>query len=239
MRSRLTYANVVATLALCLALGGGSAYAAVKLARNSVGSKQIRNHSVALKDLARSITGGAGANGANGLQGPKGDRGPAGPAGAVGAAGAAGQDLSFNGVRLGKLEFHPGDKIYQNSPEIPLGKVGTTDIVARCFTSNKIVYSQISLRRPGTATGNVLVYGGTDANGYKILKPGVTYDVDYNTSPGTPPANQWAVTVADPNDGRTSDVRGLVYRQYAAAPLVAPAADGCVLPQPQVEDVTR
>ena len=43
---RLTYANVVATLALFLVLSGGAAYAATKLAKNSVGTKQIKNNSI-------------------------------------------------------------------------------------------------------------------------------------------------------------------------------------------------
>ncbi|MEA2448179.1 MAG: hypothetical protein QOG63_111 [Thermoleophilaceae bacterium] len=41
VRSGLTYANVTATLALFIALGGG-AYAAFKLPSNSVGAKQIK-----------------------------------------------------------------------------------------------------------------------------------------------------------------------------------------------------
>src|SRR5262249_20222820 len=45
IRTRLSYANVVATLALLLALGGVS-YAATKLPKNSVGTKQIKNGSV-------------------------------------------------------------------------------------------------------------------------------------------------------------------------------------------------
>jgi len=40
VRGRVTYANVVATLALFLALGGG-AYAAFKLPANSVGTRQL------------------------------------------------------------------------------------------------------------------------------------------------------------------------------------------------------
>jgi hypothetical protein len=44
-RPRLTYANVVATLALFLALGGG-AYAATALPKNSVGRRQIKNNAV-------------------------------------------------------------------------------------------------------------------------------------------------------------------------------------------------
>ena len=48
---RLSYANVVATLALFIALGGSS-YAALKLPRNSVGSAQIRSGAVHSSDVA-------------------------------------------------------------------------------------------------------------------------------------------------------------------------------------------
>lgn len=53
LRPRLTYANVVATLALVLALGGGTVYAAVKLGKNEVKSKNIANGAVKGKDLAK------------------------------------------------------------------------------------------------------------------------------------------------------------------------------------------
>ena len=48
----LTYSNVVATLALFLALGGG-AYAAVKLPSNSVSTKQIKTGAVRASDLGK------------------------------------------------------------------------------------------------------------------------------------------------------------------------------------------
>src|SRR3954471_14648828 len=51
MRPRLSYANVVATIALFVALGGSS-YAALKLPRNSVGSAQIRTSAVHSSDVA-------------------------------------------------------------------------------------------------------------------------------------------------------------------------------------------
>jgi hypothetical protein len=86
IRERLTYGNVVATLALFIALGGTS-YALAALPRNSVGSEQIRPRAVAKPDLrqgavvSRSLRDGAvavkdlsrGARGA--LAGPKGERG--------------------------------------------------------------------------------------------------------------------------------------------------------------------
>jgi hypothetical protein len=91
VRARLNYANVMATVAVFLALGGG-AYAVTKLPKNSVGSKQIRNGQVKTRDLGKGsvtpakIRGGLPAGG-NGAAGPP---GPAGPAGADGAAGRDG-----------------------------------------------------------------------------------------------------------------------------------------------------
>lgn len=47
LREKLTYANVVATLALVIAVAGGSALAATRvLPKNSVGTRQIRNHAI-------------------------------------------------------------------------------------------------------------------------------------------------------------------------------------------------
>ncbi len=58
IRRRLTYANVIATLALFIAIGGASALAASKLAKNSVGTKQIKNGSVTgIKIKKGTITG--------------------------------------------------------------------------------------------------------------------------------------------------------------------------------------
>jgi hypothetical protein len=53
LRSVLTYSNVVATLALFLAIGGGMAYAASHLGRNSVKSKNIAAHAVKTRNIAK------------------------------------------------------------------------------------------------------------------------------------------------------------------------------------------
>lgn len=65
LTQRLSYANVVATIALVAALGTGGAYAATQLARHSVGPKQLRkgavtsralkNGGVATRDLSASV----------------------------------------------------------------------------------------------------------------------------------------------------------------------------------------
>jgi collagen triple helix repeat protein len=101
IRSHLTYANVIATIALFVALGGG-AYAAVKLPANSVGTKQIKDKALTPKKLnastisllkGRGEQGPTGDTGEQGPAGPKGDtgaQGPAGPKGDTGAQGPAG-----------------------------------------------------------------------------------------------------------------------------------------------------
>jgi hypothetical protein len=85
LRLKFTYANVMATIAVFIALGGVS-YAAVKLPKNSVGSKQLRKNavtgakikagSVAGSDLATSVRSQLARTGAAGPQGQTGARGP-------------------------------------------------------------------------------------------------------------------------------------------------------------------
>lgn len=93
LRHRLTYANVTATLALSIALGGTS-YAAVQLPRNSVGEKQLRASSVGSSEVrdrglqVRDLSGAARAS-------LRGERGPAGPQGAPGASAGATLGLTY------------------------------------------------------------------------------------------------------------------------------------------------
>ena len=100
VRSHLTYANVMATIAVFIALGGVS-YAAIKLPKNSVGSAQlksnavtgakVKNGSLSASDLnATSRSSLTGKPGPQGPAGPKGDSGGPGSAGTNGTPGASG-----------------------------------------------------------------------------------------------------------------------------------------------------
>src|SRR4051794_7950865 len=121
MRSRLTYANVVATIALFIALGGG-ATAAVLITGKSVkdGSltgRDIKNNSVASVDvkdgdlLAKDFKA---AQLPAGTQGPKGDQGSKGDKGDPGLNGSKGD------------QGLPGNK----GDRGPAGDVGTVRTVA-------------------------------------------------------------------------------------------------------------
>jgi hypothetical protein len=82
--SKLTYANVISTLCLFLLLGGG-AYAALKLPKNSVGTKQIKKNAV---NSAKVQNGSLLAEDFKADQLPAGKQGPPGPPGPKGDAGA-------------------------------------------------------------------------------------------------------------------------------------------------------
>jgi hypothetical protein len=58
IRSKLTYANVVATIAVFIALGGG-AYAATALRANSVGTAQLKNRAVTGRKIAKNAIDGS------------------------------------------------------------------------------------------------------------------------------------------------------------------------------------
>jgi hypothetical protein len=91
--SRTTYANVVATLALLMAASAGGAYAASQLPKDSVRSKQVKDHSLTAQDFKV----GQLAAGAPGVAGPAGPAGPRGPQGEKGTAGPAGPSVVTSG----------------------------------------------------------------------------------------------------------------------------------------------
>jgi hypothetical protein len=106
-RSKLTYANVMSSIAVFLVVAGGTAFAATEmLPTNSVGMKQIKKEAVTPAKLSKASKatltgpkGATGSNGAAGAQGPKGDRGE------KGETGAAGSSLAYARVEeTGKID---------------------------------------------------------------------------------------------------------------------------------------
>lgn len=82
IRGSLTYSNVMVTILALLVLGGGTAYAASHLGKETVGSRQLKKGAVTPAKLSpasvATLVGPKGSTGATGPQGPKGDSGPSG-----------------------------------------------------------------------------------------------------------------------------------------------------------------
>jgi hypothetical protein len=148
MHSSLTYANVMATVALFVALGGG-AYAATALPADSVGAKQLKNMAVtpakvAPKTIAvfkgkkgdKGDPGRPGPQGIPGLNGVRGDTGPIGPSNAYFAS-SSGTQASLSVPAGDYIVFGQGD--FENAGAAsatgqctlagPGGAVGGTDSV--------------------------------------------------------------------------------------------------------------
>jgi hypothetical protein len=126
LRPRLSYANVIATIALFVALGGG-AYAATQLPKNSVGAKQLRKgavNSAKVKDaslMSKDFKAGqlpAGPTGARGAEGP---RGLEGARGATGQTGARGPSNAYVDSTAGQITISSAPGTLAATLAVPAG----------------------------------------------------------------------------------------------------------------------
>lgn len=155
----LTYANVVSTLCLFLLLGGGAAFAATQLPKNSVGAKQIRKGAVtqakiskAAQAALRGQTGEPGQRGATGARGETGLRGPVGP--------TEGQSLGEDMI---------------GAPELSFSKTVTTATSGKLYAFAHFDQAEVSCSAPGPVevalfVNGVLVPGTTWGMGSEIFK---------------------------------------------------------------------
>ncbi|MBS1881683.1 MAG: collagen-like protein [Actinobacteria bacterium] len=152
IQGRLTYANVVSTLALFLVLAGGSAFAASKLGANSVKTRQIKNGAVtaakikngAVTPIKLSSASKAALSGPPGAAGPTGPRGEQGPQGPKGERGPGALSL----------------EVAASSSVTTVGTFGGIEVKAACSTGS---FSEIILQT-GNGTGRFEVFGTSSAN---------------------------------------------------------------------------
>lgn len=244
LRSHLTYANVMATIAVFVALGGSS-YAALSLSRNSVKSKHIGKGQVKRSDIGRNaVTSAKVANFSLLAEdfregdlppGPKGDTGPQGVPGQAGAPG-----FSASGTAS---EDDPSNPSLTSSFATLLDLQGgsTTGALEISAPSRMIAAASVYLRHSNSATdyrdadcrlllqsldglpgGGVigtpvraqLGAGNLDGDGWEVAVP-LTGASAGTVAPGT-----WDVDVQCSNDANDPDVR------YDAGSLTVIAAGG-------------
>lgn len=98
IRKRLTYANVMSSLALFLVLAGGTAFAASQLGKNSVGTKQLKKNAVTAAKIKKGAVTGAKIDEASLGQVPS-----AATAGSAATAATAGNANTVNGQSVVKV----------------------------------------------------------------------------------------------------------------------------------------
>jgi hypothetical protein len=165
---RLTYANVMSTIAVFLVVGGGAAFAANKLAKNSVGTKQLKNNAVtAAKVKANAITGAKVKNGS--LTGSDINLGTLGTvpnatsaktavtADSAKTAATASQAANANHattadsiptVHVFKAGAVPAFPSEATAPKVELGTVGPFNFYGKCFAEggniNEVTYIELT-----------------------------------------------------------------------------------------------
>lgn len=111
IRGKLTYANLMATIAVFIALGGAS-YAAIKLPKNSVGTPQLKKGAVTPAKFSPAAK--AGLAGRSGPAGPAGPQGVPGPRGPSNAYYTSNNDLVSH-VKTISMNVPPGDYVVMAS----------------------------------------------------------------------------------------------------------------------------
>jgi hypothetical protein len=117
IRGKLTYSNVMVTILAIVVLGGGTAYAAGQLEKESVGTRQLQKEAVTPSKLSKASkvtltgpTGATGATGARGLQGIQGVKGETGaPATALWASVNSNGTLAYGSGVTKTVNLTSGD----------------------------------------------------------------------------------------------------------------------------------
>ena len=137
LRSRLTYANLMATIAVFVALGGTS----YGVATGSIGSREIKNNSIRSKDvhdnqlrsrdvrnfslLSKDFKPGQLPSGPTGATGPTGPRGPQGSTGISGLERVVGSSsFDSDSSKLAFAECPAGKQVISGGYDVTGGKTG-------------------------------------------------------------------------------------------------------------------
>ena len=151
---RLTYANVMSTIAVFVALGGAS-YAIVSIPKNSIGAKQVKNHSLGLSELTpaaiRSLRGTAGPRGATGPVGPPGTNGTNGTNGTKGDTGPAGPNW-VTSVVAQQENITTGAALPLGDPTLPDGPSVTVTVPSSGLVE---LYARVHIENDANGNGTV------------------------------------------------------------------------------------
>ncbi len=166
---RLTYANVMSSIAVFLVVAGGTAFAASQLGKESVGAKQLKKEAVGLakinaaaKSALKGATGPAGAQGAKGDKGEKGEKGEKGDRGEKGEKGTTGEP----GCALGFVEVNASGTILNSSAKnIAQGNISSPAGGTIYFKELGFAWRVVSVSRSGAPGSDGVAMYQRGANG--------------------------------------------------------------------------
>jgi hypothetical protein len=176
IRKRTTFSNVIALIALFAALGG-TAFAASKIAKNSVGSKQLKNNAVTGKKIKKdAVTGDKVKDGS--LSGADINLGSLGQ---VPSAASAGNSDTVNGQKITKFLV----KIPSGATNQQVFSIGGFTLTASCTgaggnVNNLIldttsVTTEVSAWVAGTPGGSYFIRNsGSEPNSINLSEDGAT-----------------------------------------------------------------
>jgi hypothetical protein len=175
-RSRLTYSNIIATLALFIALGGVS-YAAVKLPKNSVTNKTIKKNAVTSPKIKNKTITGADVK-SNTLTGSQINESTlavpstafatsAGTAASAGTAGTAADTINVTKSIRSSASGASENAARAAATAVPLASHGNVAIYAKCFIDESSGATHFEILASSTADGALLYsYSGADTLNY-------------------------------------------------------------------------
>jgi Collagen triple helix repeat (20 copies) len=143
VRRHLSYANVVASLALFLALGG-AAFAATQLPRNSVGTGQLKPGAVTSGKIAKKTR-----NQLTGAQGPAGPQGKTGPKGSAGARGATGSKGDTGARGPAGVDAGPATEVFREVAKL-IGTAPTQVLAQNLSPGAYVITANVVLVEAGT-----------------------------------------------------------------------------------------
>jgi Collagen triple helix repeat (20 copies) len=160
----LSYANIVATLALFLAVGGGGAIAVAATSSSHHASSHPK----------RGPRGHRGPQGPQGPQGPKGDTGAKGDTGPQGPAGAPGA----NGTALGYADVNPNGSVGADKNVTVVSHQVGTGIYCLKLTNGAAVNNVVGMvDNAGADPRDAFVSGDTNAGALAQSCPGAQIEM--------------------------------------------------------------
>jgi len=172
---RLTYANVMSSIAVFLVLGGATAFAAAQLGKNSVGTKQLKKNAVTTAKIKKNAINGAKIK-KNAITTAKVKNGAITGAkvntSTLGTVPSASTYSGYSRTGLIKASATAGASeaaAYAAAPEIPLISAGPFTVYGKCVLYGTDVEGTAFIRT--TAAGSILDSDEDDYAGDPFLEP--------------------------------------------------------------------